>query len=82
MPGEILSGAEARQGKVALKTKNGREMLVDAVVAGIGITPNLELAKAAGLQIGNGISVDEDPRHQPPGNLCGGGRGRVFQHRP
>lgn len=57
-PGEVLSGAEPSQGKVALKTKNGKELLVDAVVAGIGILPNVELAKSAGLVIGNGIVVD------------------------
>ncbi len=58
LPGEILSGAEASKGKVALKTKNGRELLVDAVIAGIGIQPNVEIAKSAGLQVGNGIVVD------------------------
>lgn len=31
----------------------------DAVVVGVGITPNIELAKAAGLPIDNGVVVDE-----------------------
>ena len=32
----------------------------DAVVVGVGITPNIELAEAAGLPIDNGIFVDEN----------------------
>ncbi len=31
----------------------------DLVIAGIGVVPNVELARAAGLPIGNGITVDE-----------------------
>ncbi len=42
-----------------LTTKSGREIVADAVVAGIGLLPNLELAKTAGLATGNGIMVDE-----------------------
>ena len=72
LPGEILSGAEASQGKVALKTKNGRELLVDAVIAGIGIQPNVELAKSAGLQVGNGIVVDRTLVTSQPGIFAAG----------
>jgi len=35
------------------------EVLVDGVVAGIGIQPNVELARAAGLGVDDGILVDE-----------------------
>ncbi|HEY9509001.1 MAG TPA: FAD-dependent oxidoreductase, partial [Verrucomicrobiae bacterium] len=35
------------------------ELEVDGVVAGIGIEPNIELARAAGLKIDNGILVNE-----------------------
>ena len=35
------------------------EVLVDGVVAGIGIQPNVELARAAGLEVDDGILVDE-----------------------
>jgi NADPH-dependent 2,4-dienoyl-CoA reductase/sulfur reductase-like enzyme len=71
-PGEILSGAEASQGKMALKTKNGRELLVDAVIAGIGIQPNVELAKSAGLKVGNGIVVDRTLVTSQPGIFAAG----------
>jgi NADPH-dependent 2,4-dienoyl-CoA reductase/sulfur reductase-like enzyme len=36
----------------------GRPLDADAVVAGIGIEPNVELAAAAGLPVANGIVVD------------------------
>src|SRR5262249_10357402 len=36
----------------------GRRVQADLVVAGVGITPNIELAQAAGLKTGNGIIVD------------------------
>lgn len=42
-----------------VKTSNEHEILVDGVVAGVGIVPNTELAQAAGLKVENGIVVDE-----------------------
>ena len=41
------------------KTDSGDQMKVDAVVAGIGIVPNTELAAAAGLLVDDGIVVNE-----------------------
>jgi len=35
------------------------EVVADAIVAGIGILPNVELAQQAGLEVKNGIVVDE-----------------------
>ena len=37
---------------------NGETLATDMVIIGIGIVPNVELAQAAGLEIGNGILVD------------------------
>jgi 3-phenylpropionate/trans-cinnamate dioxygenase ferredoxin reductase subunit len=59
LAGELISGLEVRGDRIALKTKSEEEILVDGVVAGIGIQPNLELARAAGLAVENGIVVDE-----------------------
>jgi NADPH-dependent 2,4-dienoyl-CoA reductase/sulfur reductase-like enzyme len=39
-------------------TGSGRTLVADAVVAGLGIVPNVELAEAAGLPVDNGIVVD------------------------
>jgi NADPH-dependent 2,4-dienoyl-CoA reductase/sulfur reductase-like enzyme len=68
---EIWAGDSAidlgvKGGRLNLKTQNGREVEVDGVVAGIGIVPNIELAQAAGLEVGDGIVVDEDLRTSNP----------------
>jgi 3-phenylpropionate/trans-cinnamate dioxygenase ferredoxin reductase subunit len=58
LPGETAVGLEQRDGQIVLKLRGGRELLVDGVVAGIGIEPNTDLAQAAGLKVDNGIVVD------------------------
>jgi NADPH-dependent 2,4-dienoyl-CoA reductase/sulfur reductase-like enzyme len=63
-PGELVTGLERQGDQLVLKTRSGengreQEMPVDGVVAGIGIQPNVELAKTAGLELDNGIVVDE-----------------------
>jgi 3-phenylpropionate/trans-cinnamate dioxygenase ferredoxin reductase subunit len=45
---------------------------VDAVIAGIGIQPNVDLAKSAGLQVGNGIQVDRTLVTSRPGIFAAG----------
>jgi 3-phenylpropionate/trans-cinnamate dioxygenase ferredoxin reductase component len=40
-------------------TGSGRTLEVDAVVAGLGIVPSVELAERAGLPVDNGIVVDK-----------------------
>ncbi len=57
--GEKVSGVETREKQLVVKTSSQRETLVDGVVAGIGIEPNVELAEAAQLNVENGIVVDE-----------------------
>ncbi len=64
--GESASGLERRGQELVLKTQTGREVAVDGVVAGIGIRPNLDLARAAGLQTDDGIVVDEFLRSSRP----------------
>jgi 3-phenylpropionate/trans-cinnamate dioxygenase ferredoxin reductase subunit len=41
---------------------DGSEYAADLVVVGVGIVPNVELAEAAGLEVNNGIVVDEFAR--------------------
>jgi 3-phenylpropionate/trans-cinnamate dioxygenase ferredoxin reductase component len=59
VPGEKVVRSEARGDQRVLTAASGREIIVDGVVAGIGIEPNIELAKAAGLSTNDGIVVDE-----------------------
>jgi 3-phenylpropionate/trans-cinnamate dioxygenase ferredoxin reductase subunit len=59
MPGEQVTGLSFVGGRHMMKTLSGEEVVVEGVIAGIGIELNVELAKAAGLKVGNGISVDE-----------------------
>ena len=43
----------------AVILNDGRRIAADLVVAGIGVIPNVELARAAGLEVNDGIMVDE-----------------------
>ncbi|NDZ18122.1 pyridine nucleotide-disulfide oxidoreductase [Variovorax sp. WS11] len=55
-----LSSFEGRHGKVAgVHTADGRELPADIVVVGIGAEPRTQLAAQAGLDVDNGIRVDE-----------------------
>jgi NADPH-dependent 2,4-dienoyl-CoA reductase/sulfur reductase-like enzyme len=56
---EVLTGVSVsgiERGRVTLG--DGRTLAADAVVAGLGIEPNVELAEDVGLPVGNGIIVD------------------------
>ena len=44
---------------MVLTTSSGKEIKTDAVVGGIGIRPNTEIAKSAGIKTDNGITVDK-----------------------
>ncbi|MCI0623717.1 MAG: FAD-dependent oxidoreductase [Acidobacteria bacterium] len=59
LAGEKIVGLEARGSQRVLKTSTGREIVVDGVVAGVGIEPNVELAQSVGLKMEDGITVDE-----------------------
>lgn len=50
----------------AVETVDGRRIDVDFVVVGAGITPSTSLAEAAGLDVDNGIVVDEFCRTSDP----------------
>ncbi len=55
-------------GKVmALQTESGEQIPADFVAIGIGISPNVELAKNAGLKVDNGVVVDEHLETSVPG---------------
>ncbi len=59
LSGEEVNGLDLNDGHITLHAKSGKSVTADGVVAGIGIQPNVELAKAAGAKVDNGILVDE-----------------------
>jgi len=72
LPGETAVGLERLDSRIVLKTRGGRKLLVDGVVAGIGIEPNTELARAAGLKVDDGIVVDALLRTSHPDIFAAG----------
>ncbi|SMF97037.1 nitrite reductase (NADH) large subunit [Methylomagnum ishizawai] len=77
---EALLGEEGRV--KAVRFKDGAEIPADLVVMAVGIRPNVELAKAAGLHCERGILVDDglktfDPHIYAVGE-CVQHRGQLF----
>jgi 3-phenylpropionate/trans-cinnamate dioxygenase ferredoxin reductase subunit len=67
-----FEGADGRVTKVV--TKAGRELEADAVVIGVGVTPDVMLARGAGLEFGQtgGIRVDSRLQTAVPGVFAAG----------
>jgi 3-phenylpropionate/trans-cinnamate dioxygenase ferredoxin reductase subunit len=59
-----ITGASGRADGVRLA--DGSRVEADAVIVGVGITPNTRLAAQAGLKTGNGIVVDAQLRSSDP----------------
>ena len=57
--GESVTGLETGADGATVLTGSGRRLAADRVVAGIGIIPSVELARAIGLSVDNGIAVDD-----------------------
>jgi 3-phenylpropionate/trans-cinnamate dioxygenase ferredoxin reductase subunit len=73
---EEIIGSDNRVGGVRLA--GGDEVDADAVVVGIGITPNTELAEAAGLRVDDGVVVDEHLRTSDPNVFAAGDVASAF----
>lgn len=69
---DSIVGLEDRAHKIVMKTQNGAEIITDGLVAGIGITPNVQLAQSAGIKITNGIHVDDLLRTNHPDIFAAG----------
>ena len=72
LPGEQVIGLSQSGSQQVLETKSGRKITADVVVAGIGIVPNTDLAKEAGLEVEDGIVVDAGLRTTHPDVFAAG----------
>jgi len=75
---EVLAGTSVtaieRDGDtVRVATDDGRTLEADAVVAGLGIEPRVELAAGAGLPVADGIVVDDRGRVEGNENVFAAG---------
>jgi NADPH-dependent 2,4-dienoyl-CoA reductase/sulfur reductase-like enzyme len=70
--GESMAAFEQRGGETVVRTTTQKEFNADVVVAGLGIQPSVELAEQAGLQVENGIVVDEHCRTSHPSIFAAG----------
>jgi NADPH-dependent 2,4-dienoyl-CoA reductase/sulfur reductase-like enzyme len=69
---EVETGPDGRA--VAVRTASGRRLPADVVVLGLGVRPNVALAKEAGIPLGpsGGIAVDHRMRTQVEGVWAAG----------
>lgn len=75
---EQITSLEPHKGRYTLHLQNGKELVVDSVIAGIGLQPNVELAATAGLKVDNGIVVDEYLATSHPAIYAAGDVAEVF----
>ncbi len=59
LAGESLTSVTKQGAKFTLRTASGKSVEAGIVVAGIGTTPNVELAEQGGIEVDNGIVVDQ-----------------------
>jgi 3-phenylpropionate/trans-cinnamate dioxygenase ferredoxin reductase subunit len=61
-----------------MRLTDGTQVEVDLVIVGVGITPNTELADAAGLQVSDGVVVGADLRTSDPDIYAAGDVASAF----
>ena len=65
-----ISGRDGRA--VGVRLQDGEAIDADAVVVGVGITPNTALAQTAGLHVDNGVVVDDHLATSDPDVVAAG----------
>ncbi|HWG09369.1 MAG TPA: FAD-dependent oxidoreductase [Solirubrobacteraceae bacterium] len=76
--GDGVAAFEGEGRVTRVRTAAGRVIECDFVVVGIGVAPRVELASGAGLEIDNGILVDEKLQTSAPGVFAAGDVARAF----
>ncbi|HKK20482.1 MAG TPA: FAD-dependent oxidoreductase [candidate division Zixibacteria bacterium] len=75
---ETVTALSRRNEKYHVTTSKGTEVDADVVVAGIGIQPNVDLARAAGLKVDEGIFVNENLQTSNPDIYAAGDVANFF----
>jgi 3-phenylpropionate/trans-cinnamate dioxygenase ferredoxin reductase component len=70
--GEMIEHVRTHDTGIDIETKSGKRFTADVVVVGAGVKPNVALAAAAGLEISDGIVVDEHSRTSDPAIFAAG----------
>ncbi|GAA0669599.1 FAD-dependent oxidoreductase [Streptomyces thermocarboxydovorans] len=74
----VLSIRETQSGHPVVHTASGAAIECDAVLVGIGMVPNVEIAEGTGIKIDNGIVVDEFCRTTVDGIFAAGDVARQY----
>jgi len=78
LTGDTAASVQKEGNRLTVRTGSGRAIEADGVAAGIGIHPNLDLAKEAGLMIDDGIVVDEHLETSVPDIYAAGDAANFF----
>ena len=70
----------SRSGRVAV-TEGGSRVNADFVLVAVGITPNVELAQRSGIEVSNGIVVDEYLQTSAPDIYAAGDVANIYDPR-
>src|SRR5213075_2692451 len=70
--GDSVGAIEPRGAGFRVRTNSSATIDATAVVAGLGIVPNIDLAKSAGIATDNGIIVDSTLRTNKPDIFAAG----------
>ncbi|HKT83612.1 MAG TPA: FAD-dependent oxidoreductase, partial [Solirubrobacterales bacterium] len=66
IPGDSLEAFEGETRVEAVRTKSGRRLECSAAILAVGIQPNVEFLEGSGIEVENGILVDELCRTSAP----------------
>ncbi|HEX6487008.1 MAG TPA: FAD-dependent oxidoreductase [Nocardioidaceae bacterium] len=67
-----VSAVSSEDGRVVVRLRDGAPLEADLLVVGVGVSPNTDLAQAAGLKTDNGVVVDEYLRTSAPDVFAAG----------
>lgn len=66
IPNTTVTSVKKEQTQLRVTTSDGKQILADSVIAGLGTTPNTELAESIGLKCDNGITVNRHLQTSDP----------------